>query len=385
MNLVELSEYYLWRSFSASQYPWQRQYTNTDFLKYERKRIKEVYLWYEGFRRASEGSQIDEVSLYVVPLELSSLWKAAIASYGNYNFFGLSALNNTPTLCLIGLIDRNLKQPDDYRLIRILKSKKVHLYNTKSSFAQPALVVEEWEYLNSDYIYVDVPFEKRIIEKIISENLTSEEHIPVSFQSPIISAPYVVGGIGGVSLSSMAAKSRFAEELIKTIQLMVPPEYRATRPPKSVYRGHKFLYESGIKFHLAERPYYDRNLLRGLYARNFNPVLKEVNRRFGFKGEYSIFSTLVPEKVNISQFFTELFNNFTKTEITLPYDLDELPLMDIELTKLRKVIDEDVWLQVVYSRQIHPRLTDNVDKETIKITIQLKAVSYTHLTLPTKA
>jgi DNA replicative helicase MCM subunit Mcm2 (Cdc46/Mcm family) len=68
-----------------------------------------------------------------------------------------------------------------------------------------------------------------------------------------------------------------------------------------------------------------------------------------------------------------MFKRFAETEITLPYELDKLPYThDIELTKIREAIDEDIWLQVVYSRQIQPMVSLDIEKAIIDATLNIK-------------
>lgn len=371
-----LSEYYLWRKHSEAKYPWDRTFLNADFLKYEQKRLDEVKKWYTIFTKAPDGSYLDEVVMYTIPVKLSTKLKAAIAMRGDYNYIGLCALYNDLQFPVLALFPRDVRFPDDYRLIRIIKSKKIHLAKPRSAELIRAILVEDskdWEYLPSDYVYIDVPFEKRLIQKIFEDYLPADRQMAMSLQSPILSAPYVMGDVGGISLASLAAKSTFAIEFIKTIQLMVPPEYRKTSPPKSVYNGKWYEYNKDIKFRLAERPPQDQNLLSGIYANNYNPLINELSRRYKFVGEYSVFSTLLPERRDESQFLSEMFDRFTDTEVTLPYEIDELQYTHyIELTKIRKTINEDIWLQVVYSRQINPSLPTHMEREIINAVTNIK-------------
>lgn len=120
---------------------------------------------------------------------------------------------------MIGLIPQIIKQPIDHRLINITKSKKLYSFNRLFNKVECVLVIEDWEELESDKIYVDVSHESKIISKILDENLFGDEQISLCFQSPIISAPFD-GSIGGISLSSISGSSSFSKELTKTIQLM---------------------------------------------------------------------------------------------------------------------------------------------------------------------
>jgi len=376
-----LKEYYLWRKKEGVQtlYPWQRQYFNIDCLEYEIKRINELFEWRKKFRKAENNAGLDSVSFYAVPMEIHSSWEATIATYGvatseNYNYIGLSALFNDPQALVFAILPYTIKQPQEYRLIEITKSKKINLVNEKLNMVEPVLIIEDWDYLKSDYIYVDVPYEKGIVQKVLKENLTLDEQVSLSFQSPIISAPYVSGSIGGVSLSSMVNNSEFAKDLVKTMELMVPPEYRTLMPPKSVYRGHQFQYLKGIKFHLAERPHYGNNILSGIYSKRYDKLDKELLRRDKFNGEFSIFSTINPVKGNVSQIWKTMMGKFTDTEITLPRSIDELMPTDgfkaeyvDSLAHLRNAINEDLWLQVVYSRQYMPGMNTYTAKDFVNI------------------
>lgn len=347
-------EYFLWTKNVEKHYPWERQYLNLEFLEYEKKRISEAMNWCRKVKRAGIGCNLDEISLYVLPLELYSSWKAAIAESGNFGYTGLSTLSNNPQASIVGLIPPTVKHPQEYRLILIRKSKGRIIFNERLNRAEHMIEIEEWEYLDSDYIYRDVPFEKKILSKILSENLGGNELIASSFQSPLIGAPHD-GALGGISLSSIAGDSSFARELVKTIQLIVPPEYRTLQPPKSAYRGIKFHHAQGIDFHFAERPYPSSNLISGFCPNKYNIVDRELMKRRRFSGEYSIFSTMNSEEGGTAA-WKELLVNFTNTEITLPENLDDLVEADVYLKRFRGIINEDLWIQIVFSRQYKPTI-----------------------------
>lgn len=357
---ISLKEYYLWSKWVETRAPWQRQHLNYDFLKYEQKRIIELSNWYNKFKKAERNSYLDGASFYVKPVALNYSWKAAINECGDFNYVGLSALSSSPPLLLIGLIPRTRKQPQNHKLINVTKSKKLYIINKLLNKVEWALLIEEWDPLKSDSIYVDVPHEERVISKLIDEKLGIGEQISLCFQSPIVSAPFD-GSIGGISLSSLSCSSTFAKELAKTIQLMVPPEYRILPPPKSVFIGHHFQYINGIEFHLTERPYFDSNVLSSIYAIQYSRVNKELTLRHGFGGEFSVFSAINPPDGNKTQMLQEFWKNFTDTEITLSEEIDKLQLADVDLTRLQKVIDEDIWIQVVNSRRYEPVISGDIE------------------------
>ncbi len=360
-------EYYLWRKDVEAVNPWERQYLNHQFLEYEQKRILKLSEWQNKIKNAAVNTILEEASLYTIPIELSSAWKAAITDYGDFKYVGLSALYNSPQILLIALLPISIKPPHDYRLIDVKRAKKINIFNKRLNMREPMIIIEEktdWEYLKSDsiYKYMDISYERNVVQKIIEENLIHDERISVAFQTPILSAPPVRGSVGGISLASIAGDSSFAHELSKTIQRMVPPEYRESKPPKTAYSGHKFTYLEGIKFHLAERPYCDKNILSSFYGTTYRGVANKLSYRNSFDGEYSIFATISPNAGDETQAWKELMNNFTATEVTLPENIDYLPIeADVVLTKLIKAINEDLWLQVVHSRQKMPAISEELD------------------------
>jgi len=372
-----LPEYYLWRKNVETTYPWARQYLDYQFLEYEKKRIAKVSEWHKRFLKTNANTVLDEVSFYTIPVELSTTWKAAIANFGDYSYIGLSTLYNTPQALLIALLPNTLRPPNNFRLILIKQAKKIIIFNEKLNEAEPVVLIDnnnDWEYLRSDsvYLYQDIQYEKNIIQKTIEENLIHDEQISRSFQSPIVSAPYIDGSVGGISLSSLAWSTTFAKELSKTIQRMVPPEYREFKPPKSAYSGNKFKYHSGIKFHLAERPYVEGNVLSSFYTPNYGGLANKLSYRYNFAGEYSIFSTLSPNEGDVTQIWNELLSNFTATEVTLPENIDDLPLADVELTKLINALNEDLWVQLVYARQKRPDISEGLSSDVLDMARRLE-------------
>ncbi len=358
-------------------YPWMRQYLNEEFLEYEKQRIIKLSEWRNKFLKAKESTVLEKASFYTIPVELSTTWKGAIANLGNYNCIGLSALYNSPQALLLALLPAKIKQPKYYRLIEIQRPKKINVYNQRLNAVEPMIIIEErneWEPLESDnvYLYEDISYERNVIQKIFEEKLPIEEHIAQSLQTPIVSAPYVNGSVGGISLASLAWRSSFAKELSKTIQRMVPPEYREFKPPKSAYLGSKFKYQTGIDFHPAERPYVDKNVLSSFCSTSYDGLANKLSFRRSFKGEYSIFSTIISIRGNLTHAWNELMRNFTATDVTLSENIDTLSIeADVELTQLIKAINEDLWAQVVYARQKPANLPEEIDTGLIDLVTRL--------------
>ncbi len=99
-----------------------------EFLKHEQNRIRVCQEWSKKFLKTAFGKSLDIGSFYVVPAEgLSSSWKAAIADFGNYMYFGLSVLANSPLIKAIALLPYTRDRPLDYKLIEITKSKRANI------------------------------------------------------------------------------------------------------------------------------------------------------------------------------------------------------------------------------------------------------------------
>ena len=371
---TKLKDYFLWMRKTEATQPWLRRNLNRDFYKHEVSRIKSFSSWYDNFNTSltKENSVLDEVSLYVVPIELASDERASISEIDYYNAVGLSLIRNHDAYVIIGLLPYEMKKPDDYRLIRISKPIKKTIINKKRKEVKNALLIQDWDYLPEDHIYLDIPHEKRIIQKLFEENLISDQTISQSFQSPIASAPYVHGNIGGISLVSLSGTSSFAQELIKSVQMMVPPEYREILPPKSSLNGTKFHLSSGVTFELAERPYLDNNIMTGVYGKDYGIVNDHYIKRKNFNGEYSFFSVLNPPKEASSEVWKDLMRRFACNDITISEEIDRLPQADVDLTRLQKTINEDLWIQVVNMRQLNPPINSNSDLLLMRILQKLK-------------
>lgn len=349
MKHLTPAEWYLWRKFSDKKNPWDR-YLNTDFLKSERKRIREVDEWNTKFRQVPYYSSSDEmVCYYVVPIKIRSGWLQYLEE-GAYLCKGLSALRNCPVYPLIAFFPSG-RIPMDYSLIRINSYKKIVLLDgyKKTTLGEKAIIVEDWEKLESDSIYVDVPFESRRISRIFEENIGVERTLAESLQSPIVSSPFVLNDLGGISLASILDWSDFAHELCKTMELMLPPEYRSFLPPKSgingVYRG----IGGGIDIRVAERIVMGSNYFSSVEGSNFSLLNKEKRNRIYFRGEYSILGTMLRSSNIGKQLYKDMLHRFFDFEISIP-DLNRLTEYDVDTQEFRTAIDEDLWLQNVFLR-----------------------------------
>lgn len=372
------SQIYLWKKNSVFTYPWQRQFLNIDFLKYEQKRIKDASKWYYDFQKSKVGASLAEVYYYVTPLDLNSEWKAAIASKGDYNYVGLSALKNCLQVQLIMLIPKDKPIPRDYSFIRILQSKKDFIHNEKKNEAKYIITSDNFQEEDPALVYIDVPFEKRVISKFLKENLVNDDLIADSFQPTISGSPYVVNKKGGISFSAFLKNSPFSDELIDTLKMMQPIEFSDLQfqlSPK-LMQGENILPSTGFKFCVAERSVLGSNYYSAFSSNDYDRLNKELVKRDMFPGEYSIACSLTPRGDNASELLRDVISKFVKTDIMHPYRTDELKYWDVDLSKTQRSIDEDLWLQVVNQRQLKPVIQEGSDVNVIrqKLTVEWQII-----------
>jgi len=366
---VSKSEYFPWYSRSASL-PWDRQFTNFEFLRTEKKRLVETEKWYTVYFKAKVMDALPEVMYYVLPTELPGNWCSVVNDSGDYQYKGLSCLKNSPQFPLIALFPMGVKLPDDYSLIRIISSKKVILMNNRLPMqynCEYAVLIESFEQLPSDYIYQDVPFDKTLISDILYKNLGQDEYVAKSLQSPLLSSPFVMGKYGGIGMASMLRNTPFVDELLKSIQLMLPPEYRAIQPPADVLKGQWVspLNQSkvnSIKFHFSEQSAGSKGQVGYSTGLSYNSISRQIQNRLMFNGEYSFIGTVLSDGT-AKEVFDDMLKNFTRTEVTAFY-LNKLKESDVYLKHLQKDTTEDVWLNIVHARQFNPTL--NVKDINIK-------------------
>lgn len=358
---VSKSEYFPWYSSSHSL-PWDRQFTNFEFLKTEKKRLQDTEKWYNNYIKTKIMDSLPEVTYYVLPSELSNNWRNSSDESIEYEHRGLSCLKNSPQFPMVALFPKNVKLPDNYSLIRIISSRKVVLINNKLSMkynCEYAIFVEDFEELPADYIYHDVLFDKKLIGEVLYKNLGQDEYVAKSLQSPLLSSPYIMGKYGGIGMASMLHNSTFVDELLKSIQLMLPPEYRAISPPKDILKGQWVapLTQStidGIKFHFSEQLSGSKSQVGYSIGQSYNNISSQIQNRLKFNGEYSFIGTVLSDGT-AKEIFDDMLKNFTRTEVVAFY-LNKLKESDVYLKNLQQDTNEDVWLNIAYSRQINPQL-----------------------------
>ncbi len=311
--------------------------------------------WNNQFIDASHGHALDEVECYAIPIKHSPSWIESIDSQTNSNTIGLSALMHSTPILIPAIFpkDDSLRP---YTLIRINQSRKIGIHNRKLKQSEYYVQIEEWTELPQDSLYLDVPKRDITISDFLAESVLGDEFLSRAIQATMISSPSYENVVGGVSIASLSSSSGFAEELEKTFTLMVPPEYRSSSPPKFTYNGKFVHYSRGIQFHVADRPQQTSNLYDTIRTPTMRGIIRELDSHYRHDGEYSLFSAILPKESARSREIKEIFNNFGRTEFTIPQNLDELIESDIEIDKARKLIDESLWIHIAHSRELTPRV-----------------------------
>lgn len=360
MKVTSNKEWFLWKKHSNVRHPWERQ-RNTDFLKSEKKRIDEVTKWWGGFLVTDYGHKLCEITYYTVPIKIKSYWLNFSGSE-NYTCKGLSALRNHPIKSLIAFFPSN-NTPPDYTPIRIISSRKHAILSgyTKSTIGEYSIIVNEWEKLPNDYLYKDVPFEPKIIPELFETTLGAEKMLANALQLPLIGAPYVLNDVGGISLASLLDDSGFALDISKAMQLMMPPEYRSIPPPASALKGKNIQIANGIKIHVAEKIFTDKNYFSSVYGSNYSVMENELRRRREFQGEYSISGMLISSSRGI-QLTKDIMHRFFDPEISVA-NMRKMIDADADTRHLVKKVDENLWLQIVYMKQFYPAVIISPQEE----------------------
>jgi len=146
------------------------------------------------------------------------------------------------------------------------------------------------------------------------------------------------------------------------MELMLPPEYRSFAPPKSGLRGKRLDIGNGIEIHLAERLISGRNYISSIEGPTFKLLDEESKRRSNFKGEYSILGAMISSHSTGRQLYKDMLHKFFDFEISIP-NLNKLIEYDLVTTDLTKVIDENIWLQVVSLRHKTPSISITLQEE----------------------
>ena len=256
--------------------------------------------------------------------------------------------------------DKNL--PKDYSLIRIENAKKDYIEDSISGEVEWAINAESFEELDPLSIYVDVPTEKKGIFKFFKENLFPEENVAEAFQLPVSSAPYN-GNIGGVSLS-YNIQSRYLglapRELVKVLKFIHPPEVIdiSSIYPESILKGANFnctSFGDGIS-NFSERNSIGKNYSSIFQTPTIKVLDEELNKREKFRGEYSISCDISQAKGESSRdLLRNILARFLRTESNTNFELAD---WEGDLAKTKRLVGEELWIQIANQRQNEARIID---------------------------
>lgn len=116
------------------------------------------------------------------------------------------------------------------------------------------------------------------------------------------------------------------------------------------------LKRHSIEFKFAEKILNSKNKISLTNTNNYDIINKELDKKNTFEGEYSFVSGISPRLTDKKYIIEELKRKFTKTHITTT-KLAELE-KDIEILKFRKKISEDIWHNIIATRQFFPKSND---------------------------
>lgn len=177
-----------------------------------------------------------------------------------------------------------------------------------------------------------------------------------SIGAPLISSPFVLGSVGGISLASILDDPDSSQGLNIALQIMLPPEYRSFFPPKSGISGKYMVMSNGISIHVAERILTGRNYVSSVEGSSFSVMEPEKRNRADFRGKYSILGAMIKSSsTERGQLYKEMLHKFFESEVSIP-NLSEQVDADGVLSLINSV-DEDSWLQIVSMRQKTPILS----------------------------
>ena len=359
INISNKEYYRPWSVNSSFANPWDRQYLNVDFCKYESRRIKNVHHWVNAFNKAETGSKLESVEIYCISIKMNKYFrfkKVFLEKYEGYKVIGLSALYNSLQEPILAIVEET-KVPADNSLIEIIESKKRRIMDGKTIEPLDFIEISEYNLLPPDKVLVDVPVENNYAAKIISENLIDHPITTFALQAPLISSPLVHGELGGIGLTSFTGRAGFNEEVVSTLIGALPPFYSSINPPKTTVEGRLIQVRRGLSYRVSEKIPNSKHWVEGITRDSkFNIASRN---RMNFNGEYSILSNF---NYSSNESVFRSVESFGRTEVFLPYHLD-YHIDKSDLKRFTQAITEDFWLQIAHARQLVPRVSESSNLE----------------------
>jgi len=357
INISNKEYYRPWSVNSSFANPWDRQYINVDFCKYESRRIANVHHWVNAFNKAETGSKLESVEIYCISIKMNQYFrfkKVFLEKYEGYKVIGLSALYNSLQEPILAIVEET-KVPADNSLIDIVESKKRRVMDGKTIEPLDFIEISEYNLLPPDKVLVDVPVENNYAAKIISENLIDHPITTLALQAPLISSPLVHGELGGIGLTSFTDRAGFNEEVVSTLIKALPPFYSSLNPSKTTVEGRLIQVRRGLSYRVSEKIPNSKHRVEGITRDSkFNIASRN---RMNFNGEYSILSNFNYDYNSSNESLFKNVESFGRTEVFLPYHLDN-QIDKNGLKRFSQSITEDFWLQIAHARQLVPRVSE---------------------------
>jgi hypothetical protein len=369
MDRLSGKELYPWFGDSGKRRPWNRKYTNQEFLKFEIKNIENASEWYNRFTKDVDvGEEPEPVKLYVAETnDLPNGWKSAILNNEDYTVKVLTALRNSNQVEVPALFPKE-NVPKDYSYIKVEKGVKKAYTNSRSQQTYYFLKVKDYQELNPDqaYLFQDLPFEQEYFSKLLKNEMGYNSHTAKSLESPMMSSP-TSQGMGGIGMTSLEEELGFTRKLYRQMERAAPPEYRSI-PPKPAYekgawKKLKGITKQSIDYRVGEKIVGSNNTIQNNFGNSYSVINSEKKNRMGFQGEYS-FITSVDTRQEGQDLIRQITNRFGDTEVKT-FDLSRNNDMQGHVPELKHAIDnfEDLWLNFAHARQKQPSMEKiNLDK-----------------------
>ncbi len=334
-----------------------RGFIQPRFGKVDRNRLNQVDPWYQDFQKTAQGSKMDDVVMHTLWATASDRRRRELKSLG-YKLIGLSALSSSSEITVPGLLPLSMEVPPPGSLMRITSSKqKIIHHDMKSNIGTKYLVIEDWDYEDHRHLY-DLDYEKGITLKLIREYLINEYDIAYSLSGPLIGAPKY-SDIGGIASNSFGTSTLFTRELTNLIQMITPPIFRRYHLPKSWERGRKLDVGDTIKMKFSHYHQTTDIIVDSLSSSEY-PEIDSILMNRGDQSSHSVFSTLTHPKGLPAKAMNQFIMNYSKAELYIPEGLDKLPMADVDITKMIKAMNEDVWIELVALERRKPKIPPSI-------------------------
>ena len=316
--IKNIDDYPTWKNEITHTLSHQRTSIN-EYSKIERKRIENTKKWFFNFisTKTKCGKTLAPVEYFAMPISFKDMpikMNTIIESLeGNPYPMYLSSIQGTNQCPILALFDREKRVPQDNYLIRIEESRKVYIKDEKLGL-RPALIIEKFEELDYDKMYLDIPdndsmIEKKYVSKILKESFPT---MNIALQAPVLSAPGEIFHEGGISLT-YENKSPISQSILDMVQEMSPPQYRTKPMPPRDFNGKILKQNDGIPVHFSEKPYKIRQKIRSVS----NKEMGDIEKTFAEKRNFTELSIVgqYEEKGRKMEDFDNLVKVFSKIDI----------------------------------------------------------------------